>query len=344
VNAIKARLTAVGDWLAITGARLAKDPFKIGIAAILAGALVVGLVVLTTFVSIGKNSYTAILAQTAGLRVGEDVEVHGVPVGSVKSIALDGDKVRVGFVMDGAIELGDTSSASVEVATLLGTHYLAVAPTGHGTIETIPLSRTSVPYNLQDVIEKGTGNLEKLDPVLLAKALTAASQTLSASSQNIGPALIGIARLSQAVENRSTQTGQLLTAARSVTDQLSASSGDIVTLMQQANLVIGEITSRRAAIHTLLVETTALATNLNQIIDQTKADTAPALRQLNQVLATLRSQDATLKTTLKTTLETMAPTLRYIANATGNGPWGDLYLQSPAIPPDDLSCRSGGCK
>lgn len=316
-----------------------QNPFKIGVGAIAVAGVVALLVVLTTFVSFGTNSYTAILEQTAGLRVGEDVQVHGVPVGEVKSIELDGDKVRVEFVIDGDVKVGDQTSASVRVATLLGTHYLAVDPAGNGRIDTIPLSRTSVPFNLQDVLEKGTGNLEKLDPVLLAKALTETSKTLTATSQNIGPALIGIARLSEAVEKRSDQTGDLLTAARSVTDQLSASSADIVTLMEQSNLVITEITSRREAIHTLLVETTTLASNLGEIIDQTKADMRPAIRKLNTVLKTLREQDATLKEVL----DSMAPTVRYLANATGNGSWGDLWLKDPAVPPDDVTCRLGGC-
>lgn len=317
----------------------AQNPFRIGVAAIVAAGLVAVLVVLTTFVSFGTHSYAAILEQTAGLRVGEDVQVHGVPVGEVTRIELEGDKVRVEFVVGKDVEIGDQSSAAVKVATLLGTHFLAVDPAGSGRIDTIPISRTSVPFNLQDVLEKGTGNLEQLDPVLLAKALTETSKTLTATSENIGPALTGIARLSEAIELRSGQTGELLTAARSVTDQLSASSADIVTLMQQSNLVITEITSRREAIRTLLVETTTLASNLGEIIERTKADMRPAIRQLNEVLRTLREQDATLKDVL----DSMAPTVRYLANATGNGPWGDLWLKDPALPPDDLSCRLGAC-
>lgn len=316
-----------------------RDPFKIGLAAIAFGGVVALLVVLATFVSFGTHSYDAMLAQTAGLRVGEDVEVHGVPVGEVKGIELAGDQVKVTFNVKKSIRIGRDSSAAVKVATLLGTHYLAVEPAGAGNLDTIPLARTSVPFNLQDVLEKGTGNLEELDPELLAKALTETSKTLTATSENIGPALTGIARLSEAVSRRSGQTGELLTAARSVTDQLSASSGDILALMRQSNLVIAEITSRRDAIHRLLVETTSLATNLDDVIAQTKADTGPAIRQLNEVLATLRAQDKTLKGVL----DQMAPTVRYLANATGNGPWGDLWLKPPGLEPDDVSCRFGGC-
>lgn len=318
----------------------ARDPFKIGIVAIVLGGLVgIGLVAFT-FLPIGENTYTAYLEHTAGLRPSEDVEVYGVPVGQVQSLALDGDKVKVRFTVKKSIKLGDETRAEVKVATLLGTHYLAVEPAGNGTLDAIPLSRTTVPYNLQDVLEKGTGNLQQLDPVLLAKALTEVSKTLSATDENLGPALEGVARLSEAVTKRSTQTGQLLSAAQEVTQQLSDSSGDIVALMRQANLVMAEITSRREAIHTLLTETTTLAGNLGGIIADTKADIGPAFRQLNQVLATLNSQDKVLKDLL----DKMAPTVRYVANATGNGPWADLWIKSPAIPPDDLSCKlKGGC-
>jgi phospholipid/cholesterol/gamma-HCH transport system substrate-binding protein len=109
--------------------------------------------------------------------------------------------------------------------------------------------------------------------------------------------------------------------------------------MRQANLVIGEITQRREAIHTLLVETTTLAANLAAVVEQTEQDMGPALRQLNAVLKTLRDEDATLKDVLAK----IAPTVRYFANATGNGAWGDLWLKDPALPPDDVSCRTGAC-
>lgn len=317
----------------------ARDPFRIGLVAIAAGAAMALLVLLFTVVDIGSRSYTAVLAQTAGLRAGEDVEVYGVPVGEVKSVDLDGGVVKVRFVVKKGIELGNRSTAAVKVATLLGTHYLAVTPAGSGRLETIPLERTSVPFNLQDVLEKGTTSLEELDPALLAKALTQASKTLGATSEEIGPALTGIARLSEAVQRRSDQTGELLTAARDVTSLLSTSSDDLVVLMRQANLVITEITQRREAIHTLLVETTTLATNLAGVVDDTRKDMGPALRQLNNVLKTLRDEDATLKDVLSK----IAPTVRYFANATGNGPWGDLWLKDPALPPDDVACRMGSC-
>jgi phospholipid/cholesterol/gamma-HCH transport system substrate-binding protein len=318
----------------------ARDPFKTGLVAIVIMGVIGAAVIVLSVVSFGTKSYTAVLEHTGGLRSGEDVQVHGVSKGEVTGIKLDEDRVIVSFVLDGDIELGSRTTATVKVATLLGTHYLEVDPLGAGALadDTIPVERTSVPYNLQDVLESGAGALDELDPELLAEALTQMAGTLGASQDQIRPALEGVARLSDIIATRSDQTGELLTAARSVTDQLAASSDDIIAMMEQTNLVITEVTSRREAIHRLLVETTELSRALRSIVESTQGKLAPGLRDLNDVIRFLNSQDEQLQHVL----EVMAPAVRYIANATGNGPWVDLYSDIPAIPADDVACRMRG--
>jgi phospholipid/cholesterol/gamma-HCH transport system substrate-binding protein len=318
-----------------------RDPFRIGLLAIAGGVVVALLVVVLSVASFGTTTYTAVLEHTAGLRAGEDVQVAGVSVGTVKKVELADDDVVVTFTLDDGITLGSRTTASVKVATLLGTHYLQVDPRGSGTLAggRIPLERTSVPYNLQDVMEQGTAKLEELDPVVLAKALTAVSDTLRTSGDDVGPALEGVARLSDLVARRSDQTGALLRAARQVTEQLNDDSDDILGLMRQTNLVVREVTVRRVAIHRLLVETRTLAQALTAIITQTRADLRPALADLDTALASLRAQDRSLQHVL----QVMAPAVRYVANATGNGPYLDLYLKGPALPADDERCALGDC-
>jgi len=162
------------------------------------------------------------------------------------------------------------------------------------------------------------------------------SDTLSAATGDVTPALTGVTRLSEVVTTRSSQVQELLDAARSVTDQLSDSSDDIVGLMEQTNLVVSEITARREAIHRLLTETTGLADALTAIVTQTREDLRPALRDVNLALAALKKEDRSLTHVLKV----MAPAVRYVANATGNGPFVDLYGDDPAIPADDALCRA----
>lgn len=321
------------------------DPFRTGLVAIVA-ATVAGLVIVGLSVAnFGTDTYTAELEHTAGLRVGEDVQVHGVPNGEVTGVELVEDRVRVTFALSSDIDLGSRSTATVKVATLLGTHYLEVQPEGGGTLADahIPLERTQVPFNLQDVLESGTETLEDLDAELLAEALTRVAGTLGASKEELGPALEGVARLSEVVSTRSDQAGQLLQAARSITDQLADSRGDIVGLMRQTNLVVAEVTARRQAIHRLLGETTELANALEAIVESTRGQLRPALRDLDHAVSFLNQQ----RRTLQEVLDVMAPAVRYLANAGGNGPWVDLWSEDGLLVADDVRCNTGqvgGCE
>ena len=109
-------------------------------------------------------------------------------------------------------------------------------------------------------------------------------------------------------------------------------------MMKQTNLVITEVTSRREAIHRLLVETTELSRALRTIVESTRGKLAPGLRDLNDVIRFLNQQDDQLQHVL----DVMAPAVRYVANAAGNGPWVDLFSDIPAVPADDVSCHMRG--
>lgn len=318
-----------------------RDPFKIGLVAIAVLVLLGGGVVLLSQANFGKKTYSAVLAQSAGLRSGESVEVHGVISGKVKDVEIVGTSVKVDFTVSQDIQLGSDTTAEVKVATLLGTHYLEVNPQGTGSLSggTIPLARTAVPYNLQDVLNEGSAKLEELDPTLLSKALASAADVIGSSKDQIGPAIEGVAALSDVIQKRNTQVAALLKASRSVSDQLTKSSPDLVNLMKQATLVLQEITSRRDAIHTMLVETTKLSKALTSVISQTKTDLKPALASLDSAIKALNKQSDTLTTAI----DNLAPAARYVANALGNGPWLDLNIHAPMIPADDQKCALGDC-
>lgn len=70
----------------------------------------------------------------SGLRVGADVELAGVPVGRVTSIALDPDPVRnqavVRLRLDRDLQLSDDSIASIRTSGLIGDKYVSLSRGG----------------------------------------------------------------------------------------------------------------------------------------------------------------------------------------------------------------------
>ena len=77
----------------------------------------------------GGTTYSAEFTEAAGLQPGDKVTVAGVETGRVRTVELDGDHVLVTFHVDDAW-VGDRTTASIGIRTLLGAKYLALDPQG----------------------------------------------------------------------------------------------------------------------------------------------------------------------------------------------------------------------
>lgn len=314
------------------------DTFGIGIASFFVLGLMGAVILAISVISFGTNSYQAELVHTAGLRAKEGVQVAGVEVGEVTKVQLEGRHVVVDFTLDKDIDLGEGTTAAVRVGTLLGTHYLAVTPKGSGGLanDTIPLAQTSVPFNLQDVIDEGTGALEQIDGEKVSEALSIVADTLKAAGPELVPAFRGVTRISEVISTREDQFAELLQASTSISDQLADSTDDLAELMEQSNLVIDELVRRRDAISDLLHDVVSITSTINKIMDDNADELRPMLKNLDDVVGVLNARDQQLKTAI----HKLAVTSRYFANATGDGPFINLYFTDGI--PNKLRCGPPG--
>ncbi len=313
-----------------------RDPRTVGLMGVV-GVLVLGLLVVgLSSASIGKRHLTAIIEHTAGLRVGEEVQVAGVGVGEVTGIRLTEEAVAVTFTIDADVLVGRDSSAAVKVATLLGTHYLEVTPAGTGTLadDTIPLERTRVPYNLQDVVEGAQTQLEALDEDVLAESMTVLADVLGRTPEEATAAVEGVAALSSAAAQRTDELRALLDATGSFTGMLVDQQDEILVLLDQSALVLDALTSRQAAIDALLVDAQSLATQVSGILSDTADDLDPLMVNLTESLDHLSA----MRDSVLATITSLSNMTVYLANASGNGPWVDLHV--PSAIPDNLFCLS----
>jgi len=320
---------------------LAKNPAnyrRVGLIGIVMLGLLGGFITATSAFPFGATTYTAVLEHTAGLRAGEEVQVAGVGVGEVRDISLGERQVLVEFTVDKDVHLGAETTAEVKVATLLGTHFLLISPKGGGELpgDTIPMSQTRVPFNLQDVINE-TGTLsEDLDVDKISKALTQIAATMDQTRDEFVPALKGLSRLSQMFAVRSDDIGRLLRSTSKVTGQLARSSDDIVGLMKAANVILTDLVQRRTALHRLLVDLRTIGEELSALMQENRTQVGPMLESLNGTVQVLvKSQRS-----LSVLVDQLGPVVRYFANSTGSGSWIDLYL--PGGLPDNLGCLTAG--
>jgi phospholipid/cholesterol/gamma-HCH transport system substrate-binding protein len=83
---------------------------------------------------IGGNVYE-VVAQfntASGLKSGSAVEIAGVEVGRVRSIALNEDRAAVTLAVDNSVKLYTDTIASIKTRGIIGEKFLALSPGGGG--------------------------------------------------------------------------------------------------------------------------------------------------------------------------------------------------------------------
>lgn len=278
----------------------------------------------------GGDTYYASFSEAGGLKANDEVRVAGVRVGKVQSVDLDGDKVRVEFNVERDVEFGPSTRAAIKVKTLLGAMYLALEPAGSGQMDeeaTIPVERTSSPYDVVDAFEGLADTSKRIDTNRLAESLDTLAGLMKNTPEEFQGALHGMSALSTNIAARDEQLNELLGNMQKVSKVLADRNGDLVRLMKDGDLLFRALVARRESVHDLLVATKELSRELTLLVRQSRADLKPALDHLDSVVDMLNKNQENLDNSLRL----MAPFYRVFANTLGTGPWFDTYIQN--LPP-----------
>lgn len=289
----------------------------------------------------GGTTYRAEFSDAAGLVPGEEVRVAGIKVGQVTGLELgSGDsraRVVVTFRIKG-VELGDATTAGIEVKTLLGQHFLSLDPVGSGKLDegaVIPLARTSTPVNIVPAFQRLTEQTQEIDTEQVAAAFDALSETLTRTAPEMTETLRGLSRISASVSVRDEEIRELFARTSFVSGVVADRDADIARLLTDTSTVLAELERRRTTITRIIDGTSALARQLSGLVTDNAADLEPALTKLNGVLAVLRKNRANIDEAL----EVGAVYGREFANVGGTGRWFDASLK---FPQGVAVCSTGG--
>ncbi|WP_435581423.1 MCE family protein [Amycolatopsis thermoflava] len=315
-----------------------RNSFRLGLAGL---ALMLVLGGLTLFwdrlPALGGTTYTAEFTEAAGLKSGDEVRVAGAKVGEVTGVSLDGDHVKVTFrVTDTWV--GDESTVSVRIKTLLGAKNLALDPRGEreqDPDQPIPRGRTVTPYDVNDAFADLARTTGELDTDQLAASFRTLAQTFDAATpQDVRSALDGLAALSQTISSRDTELKQLLSGTAQLSGTVAERTDQLARLITDGNVLLTEFDQRRSALDQLLRGTRDLSQQVRGLIEENNAQLQPALEQLDRVIDVLQRN----QNTLDRSLSLSGPFYRLLGDAIGNGNWIDTYLCGLIVPADGGPC------
>lgn len=275
--------------------------------------------------------YTVEFSEAAGVTPGNEVRVAGVRVGEVTDVSLDGDRVLMRMRVSDTW-IGDETQATIQIKTVLGQKYIALNPKGSKIADPrVVLTDTVAPYDVVQAFSDAADQIENVDTDQVAKALGELSDVFTATADDIGPSMEGIARLSKTIASRDAEVRRLLRATRESSKILSDRSDQFTRLIAGTGVLLQELNNRQQSISALLASTESLSKALTGIVRDNEKQIGPVLDSLKQVTTILNKQNANLRSSI----QNMAPFYRLYANVLGNGRWFEAVVTNllpPALP------------
>jgi phospholipid/cholesterol/gamma-HCH transport system substrate-binding protein len=278
-----------------------RNQFVIGVVGlVLTMGIVLGSLNYNKLPFLQGREYSAYFAEAGGLTTGEAVQVSGFKVGEVQSIELDGSRALVKFTVAKNIRLGDRTEAAIKTRGLLGTKVLEVTSRGDGQQEnTIPLERTTSPYELPDALGELAVTISGLNTNQLSDSLRVLSATFADTPPQLKIAIEGVARFSETLNERDADLRGLLANANKATTVLADRSTKIVSLIANTNALLSELESQSAALDQISGNISTLSKQLQGFIAENRDTLRPALDKLNGVLTIVDNRKERLQRSIK---------------------------------------------
>jgi phospholipid/cholesterol/gamma-HCH transport system substrate-binding protein len=214
--------------MAALGARRARRALAIGLVAVAVAGLA------TSWAPLPERqhaAYCAIMPDSIGLYAGNPVTQMGYQIGEVKTITPGTSDVRVDFTVTERRSLPRDVKAIIRSTSILADRSLELVGNPEPGSQLpiggcIPLSRSSTPKSLSEVIGSTTKFINSINP---------------AGSTNIGDV---VREVDQAVHNHGAGVNDLLNTASSVVDSPDQAVSDIasiITNLAQLTLVLKDL-------------------------------------------------------------------------------------------------------
>lgn len=293
-----------------------------------------GIIILALIIGVGQSfasvpmifatpTYYAQFSDTGGLNPGDKVRIAGVDVGSVRSMEIEGDKVVIGYSLDGT-RVGTDSHAAIRTDTILGRKNLEITPKGSTVLAAngvLPLGQTTTPYQIYDAFFDVTKAASGWDTETVKRSLNVLSETIDQTSPQLSAALDGVARFSDTIGKRDEDIKSLLANANKIAGVLGNRSEQINDLLVNAQFLLAAVNERQYAVSQLLERVGNFSTQVKGFIDD-NPNLNKVLTQLNTISDVLVQR----KYDLVDVLTTLSKFTGALAEAIASGPYFKVML------------------
>lgn len=267
---------------------------------------------------VGSYRVTAYFNQAVGLYPGSDVRVLGLPIGTIKDVLPQGDRVRVDMDIDDSYKVPADAKAVILAPSLVSDRYVQFAPAydkgptmRDGAV--VPLKDTATPVELDQVYSALDDLGRSLGPNgankdgALSDLIDVGAANLKGNGQQLNQTLAGF---SQAVKTLADNRDNLFDSVDNLQTFTSA--------LAQIDAQVGQFNQNLAAVAAQLAdERTALAQAV-KLLNSALADVATFIQQNTALVTTNVNRLADVTLSLVQQRDALAQVLEVAPAALGN--------------------------
>lgn len=257
---------------------------------LVAGALVV---IFGEFRFAAGHTYHATFTTASRLKSGQDVRIAGVPVGSVKKVALQPDNtVDVTFDVNKRYQLYTSTQALVRYENLVGDRYLEIT-SGPGELDklapgaTLPVDNTRPALDLDALLGGLRPVLKGLDGNKVNEITGAVIELLQGNDGALSQMLASTSAFSQSLAARDELIGDVITNLNTVLTTVDAKSAEFDASVDQLQQLITSLAEGRDPIAGAIGPLATAETELTDMLVKGRRPVQGVLENVRPLATTL---------------------------------------------------------
>ena len=259
------------------------------VAAILIAVTLVASLMVTREDLTGGYTIKAHFSDANGLRTGDVAVVAGLPAGKVLGLSIpEGeDYVEAVIQMDGGIQLPASTRATITLRTLVGKRAVSL-DTGNdfaGELleqgDVIPLEQTTVDVDVPQLGEATNDLLGEIDSEALNLLHTSVADDTRGQRERVAELIDSGTDLTDLVTTQEDQIRLLLRNLASLSESLRSRDDELVSIIDDLDVAMGNLAARRADLQALLRETQTAGAVTADFVRDVRADLDAILDELH---------------------------------------------------------------
>ncbi|MBI4259707.1 MAG: MCE family protein [Actinobacteria bacterium] len=241
----------------------------------------------------GTRTHTARFARAVQVFPGIAVRVLGVDVGRVLEVRNEPDGVLVAFeVTDPSVRLAADVKAAVVPSSLLGERYIQLFPayTGGPTLgdgAEIPLERTAVPSEPDELLRALQDDLGRLDPATVGRFVSTAARALDGNGAELSRLIEHGASVMETLSAKRDDLAVLIVELDKLTQALAGRQEALGRVIRTYGRVVGTVVENRDALEGTIQGLNLAATELASLLVDHRAPLGQDIRALTRTGRTI---------------------------------------------------------